>query len=171
MALNNSKVLPTLAAGFAASVLSTVPGLKNAACCLFIPLATVFAIFLYKKINRTDEKIKTGEAILFGFMTGIFGALFSTLFEIIITFVTRSNEFIELMPQTEMAMRELNLGPIMDSSMEMLHHMAAQIRESGFSLIYTIGILFSNFFMYVIFGMLGGLLSTVILNRKSQNSK
>jgi hypothetical protein len=165
--MNKRKLLPPLAAGFAASVLSTVPGLKNASCCLIIPLASVFALFLYSKMNNITDKFRTGEAVYFGFMTGIFGALFTTLFEIIITYVTRSNEFVEILPQTEAALRELNLGAMLDTSLGLLRQMAKEIRATGFSAIYTIGMLFSNLLMYSIFGILGGLLGTVLINRKT----
>ena len=167
--MNKRKLLPPLAAGFAASVLSTVPGLKNASCCLIIPLASVFALFLYSKMNNITEKFRTGEAVYLGFMTGIFGALFTTFFEIVITYVARSNEFIEILPQTEAAMRELNLGPMLDTSLELLRQMAKEIKATGFSAIYSIGMLFSNLLMYSIFGMLGGILGTIILNRRTGN--
>lgn len=165
--MNKRKLLPPLAAGFAAAVLSTIPGIKNAACCLIVPAASVFAIFLYIKMNNITEKIRTGEGIYFGFMTGILGALFATLFELMITFITRTNEFIEILPQTEAAMRELNLGPMVDSSIELLRYMGKEIKTSGFSALYSIGVFFSNILMYSIFGMIGGLLGTAFLNRRS----
>ncbi len=165
--MNKRKLLPSLAAGFAAAVLSTIPGIKNASCCLLIPAASVFSLFLYIKMNNITEKIKTGEGIYFGFMTGIFGAVFTTLFEIMITFITRTNEFIELLPQTEAAMRDLNLGPLVDNSIELLRYMGKEIKTTGFSALYSIGIFFSNILMYSIFGMIGGMLGTLFFNKRT----
>jgi hypothetical protein len=164
--MNKRKLLPILAAGFAAAVLGTIPGVKNASCCLLVPASAVFSLFLYTKMNNITEKIRTGEAIYFGFMTGIAGAVFATLFELLITYITRSNEFVALLPQTEAAMRELNLGPLLDNSIDLFRYMAKEISATGFSALYSAGIFFSNILMYSVFGMLGGLLGSAILNKR-----
>ncbi len=163
--MNQNKFLPVLVCGFGAAVLSTIPGLKSASCCLFVPLAAALSLVLHQKMNKPEEPYKTGIALLFGFLTGIVIALFSTVFETIITLITHTNEFVEALPQTEAAMRDLNLGPIFDQSVEILKALANEIRTNGFSLFYTVGMLFSNIIINSIFGMIGGMLGLLYVNK------
>lgn len=161
------KIFPSLVSGFAASVLSTIPLLKSFACCLLVPGAAILALFLDRKINHNNEKITFQKALLFGFLTGLFAAFFFTSFELLITFLTKSNDLIYSIPQTEVLMRQWNLGPFVDESINMLKQMATEIESTGFSLLYAIMIFFSSLLTNTIFGMLGGTLGMAILNRKT----
>ena len=159
------KYLPTLVFGFGAAVLATVPGIKNFSCCLLVPGAAVFAILLDKKITNTNEKISVGKGVLFGFLTGVVATLFITLFEMLITYFTKTNDFIQNLPQSEIIMHQWNLGPMVDESLKMIKNMAKEIEKTGFSFIYLILIFFSNFIINSIFGMIGGALGVNIANR------
>lgn len=162
----NKKYLPTLVCGFGAAVLSTVPGIKNFSCCLLVPGAAVLSIFLDKKINLSDEKILLGKALGFGFLTGLFATLFITSFEMLLTYITKSNDFIQSIPQSEMVMREWNLGPLVDESLKLIKNTAKDIQKNGFSIIYLFMILSSNLIINSIFGMIGGALGMSFINRK-----
>ena len=105
------KYLPTLVCGFGAAVLSTVPGIKNFSCCLIVPAAAAISILLDKKINNSNEKVLVGKSLGFGFLTGLFATLFITTFEMLLTYFTKSNDYIQSLPQTEIVMRQLDLGP------------------------------------------------------------
>jgi hypothetical protein len=162
------KYLPTLVCGFGAAVLSTVPGIKNFSCCLLVPAAAAFSIMLDKKITHSNKKISLGKSLGFGFLTGIFSTVFITAFEMLITFLAKSNDFIESLPQTEMIMRQWNLGPLVDDSLKLIKSVAKEIEKNGFSFIYLLMILSSNFIVNSIFGMIGGALGMSLANPKAR---
>jgi hypothetical protein len=165
------KYSSALACGFGAAALSIVPGLKIVACCLTIPAAAILSIFLYQKINHTEGKVNTNIAFLLGLFTGFFAGLFSTFFELLLTYLTHSNDFVVTFPQTEALLREYNLGPMLDQSMELLRKMIKEIKNDGFSALYSIGIFFSNVIIDTIFGMIGGLLGMLFINKKHGTNK
>ncbi len=160
------KYLPTLVCGFGAAVLSTIPGIKNFSCCLIVPAAAVLSIFLDKKITNSNERIAIGKSLIFGFLTGIFATTFITIFEMILTYFTKSNDFIQSIPQSEIVMRQLDLGPMFDESLKLIKSVAKDIEKTGFSFIYLLMILSSNLIINSIFGMIGGALGMSLINRK-----
>ena len=162
------KYSSSLACGFGAAVLSIVPGLKSVTCCLTIPALAALSIFLYQKINRTEGEVKTNTAFLLGLFTGFIAALFSTLFDLLLTYLTHSNDFVEAVPQTEALLREYNLGPLLDQSMEIFRQITKEIKNNGFSALYVLGIFFSNTIIDTIFGMLGGLLGMLFINKRTR---
>ena len=163
-----NKYLPTLVCGFAAAVLSTVPGIKNFSCCLLVPGAAAVSILLDKKINQSQEKVLLSKSIGFGFLTGLFATLFITTFDILLTYFIKTNEFIQSLPQIELTMRQWNLGPMVDESLKLIKSVAKEIEKNGFSFIYLLMILSSNFIVNSIFGMIGGALGMSLANRKSR---
>ena len=163
--MNLKKYLPTLVFGFGAAVLATVPGIKNFSCCLLVPGAAVFAVLLDKKITHTNDKINIGKGVLFGFLTGVVATLFITLFEMLITYFTKTNDFVQNLPQSEIIMRQWNFGPMIDESFKMIKGMTKEIEKTGFSFLYLILIFFSNFIINSIFGMIGGILGVNLANR------
>jgi hypothetical protein len=70
--------------------------------------------------------------------------------------------------QTEEMMQELKLGKLIDASMELMRSMVTEIRATGFSALYTVMITISNFFIFSVFGMLGGLLGMAVLNKRNR---
>ncbi|HEX7357217.1 MAG TPA: hypothetical protein VF270_05890 [Ignavibacteriaceae bacterium] len=164
--MNLKKYLPTLVCGFGAAVLATVPGIKNFSCCLIVPAAAAFSIIFDKKINHTNERVLIGKALGFGFLTGLVATLFITTFEMLLTFFTKSNDFIQALPQSEIIMRQWNLGPMVDESLKLMKSVSKDIAKNGFSFIYLLMILSSNFIINSIFGMIGGALGMSLLNRK-----
>jgi hypothetical protein len=165
--MNFKKYLPTLVAGFGAAVLSTVPGIKNFSCCLLVPGAAAISILLDKRITHSYEKVNIGKGIGFGFLTGIVATIFITIFEMLVTYFAKTNDFIESIPQSEMVIREWNLGPMVDESLKMMKTVAKEISKSGFSFLYLLMIFSSNFIINSIFGMIGGALGISLANRKS----
>jgi hypothetical protein len=163
-----NKYLPTLVCGFAAAVLSTVPGIKNFSCCLLVPGAAALSILLDKKINQSNEKVLLSKSIGFGFLTGLFATLFITTFDVLLTYFIKTNEFIQSLPQIELTMRQWNLGPMVDESLKIIKAVAKEIEKNGFSFIYLLMILSSNFIVNSIFGMIGGALGMSLANRKSR---
>lgn len=161
------KIFPSLVSGFGAAVLITIPLLKGFACCLLVPGAVIIALFLDRKINHNLEKIKIQKALFFGFMTGLFATFFITSFDLLLTFLTKSNDLLRNIDETESLMREWNFGPMLDESIKMINHMALEIETTGFSLLYAVMIFFTYFISNSIFGMLGGALGMAVLNKKT----
>jgi hypothetical protein len=166
--MDYNKYLPSIVTGFGAAVLSTIPGIKNLNCCLIIPAAAFLSLYLYHKSTGNDSPIKLNKALSYGLITGLIAALFSSLFDILITFITHSNDLVVGLEQTEEMMNELKLGALMDASMEIMRTMVNEIEVTGFSALYTVMITISNFFIFSIFGMLGGLLGMAVLNKRNR---
>lgn len=162
----NKKYLSALVCGFGTACLTTVPGIQSIACCLLIPIASVISIFLYKKSQRDLLRITTGTGIMLGLLTAIFAAVFASSFEIIITYLTRSSDLVVSMPQAEQVVKDLNLGPAAEESIEVLKQMVRDIQSKGFSVLYTFLITITNLITYSIFGMLGGVIGTAIINKR-----
>ena len=165
----NKKYLPALVCGFGASVLTTIPGLESIACCLLAPVASAVSVLLYKKSNPELQKISTGSGILLGLMTAIFAALFASCFEIIITYLTKTSDLITSIPQAESVLKDMNLGPAAEESIQLLKNMVKDIRETGFSIMYAFLITLTNLITYSIFGILGGVIGTAVVNRRNIN--
>jgi len=165
--MSNKMYLPPLVAGFAAAVLTTVPGVREFGCCLIVPLAVFTALLLYRKTLNGDTNISVKTSLMLGFLTGIFAALFSTFFDVIITLFTHSNDFIRTLPQTTQVLDSLNLGEAAKETLNLMNSMSDQITTSGFSLLYTIFILLSNVIVDSIFGLAGGILGRIIVNRRT----
>ncbi|HSP88414.1 MAG TPA: DUF4199 domain-containing protein [Ignavibacteriaceae bacterium] len=163
----SSKIyISPLVCGFGVGVLSIIPELKTFACCLLVPAAAFFSLYLNQKINRSEERITSRQAITFGLLTGLFAALFSTSFDILLTFIIRTNDFVQTLPETEKLMKNYNLGPIVEETLKALKMMASDITNKGFSFLYLIATLFSNLLINTIFGLIGGLMGMNFLNRK-----
>ena len=160
-----NKYLPSIVTGFGAAVLSIIPGIKNFNCCLIIPAAAFLSVYLYQRSTGNDFPIKLNKALSYGVITGLIAALFSSSFEVLITYITHSNDLVVGLEQTEEMMQDLNLGKLIEASMEIMRTMVAEIIATGFSAIYTVMITISNLFIFSIFGMLGGLLGMAVLNR------
>jgi hypothetical protein len=165
--MTSSKYLPALVCGFAAAVLMIIPEIKNFGCCLILPAAAAFSLFLNKKINSVRGAISTSDAFFYGIFTGVFSALFLTGFDLLITYFAKTNDLVESLPDSKTMLRDLNLGPIMENAIAMMENMAKDIKLNGFSALYSIMILISNLVINTIFGMIGGLIGMKYLNKRS----
>jgi hypothetical protein len=166
--MNYNKYLPSIVTGFGAAVLSTIPGIKSLSCCLIVPAAAFLALYLHNKSTGDDSVIRLNKALSYGLITGIIAAFFTSIFDLLITYITHSNDLVTGLPQTEELMNQLNMGPLMDASLILMGEMIKDIEETGFSALYFVMIFISNFFILSIFGMLGGLLGMAILNKRNR---
>ena len=164
------KYLPALVAGFGAGVLHVVPLTKALTCCLVVPLAAVAAIMLEQKANKIFGEFPLKRGLVLGLLTGIFAAVFGSFFDIFITFVTKNNDIL-------LALNELNSlietipfpDQVKEETLSLMHSVAAEIRETGFSPLYAFAMIFNNLIVDSIFGTIGGLIGTKVLN--ARNSK
>ncbi len=165
---DKNKFLPPLVCGFGAAVLNIIPGLKSIGFCLIVPLAAILALVLNQKINKAEPPVKAGTAILYGLLTGIFSALFLTFFEVILTLITKSNEVVAAWPQVKTLFQQYQNDPVFQESMKSFDRMIVDIETKGFSLFYTIVLLFGYSVIYSIFGIVGGLLGMIFVNKRTQ---
>ena len=164
------KYLPAIVAGFGAGVLHVVPIAKALTCCLVIPLAAVAAIMLEQKANKLFGDFDLKRGAILGVLTGIFAALFGSFFDLFITFVTRSNDIILAFNElTEMVDTIPVPQHVKEEALALMKSVGESIKEDGFSGLYTFSILFNNLLVDSIFGLIGGLVGTKVLN--SRNAK
>jgi hypothetical protein len=167
----NNKYLPSLVTGFGAAVLVSIPLVQHVGCCVIVPFAAVYALVLDVKLNKAELPIKGKHAVLFGLMTGLWAAVFSALFETIITMFAHSNEFVQELPNLENLLRNqtfLPVKPIMEQVVPIYRSMATEIKTTGYSAIYTFAILTTNIFVDVIFGIIGGFIGMNYLNKRNK---
>jgi hypothetical protein len=166
-----NKYLPSLVTGFGAAVLVSIPLIKHVGCCVIIPFAAVYALTLDVKLNKAELPIKGKEAVLFGLMTGLWAAIFSALFETIITLFTHSNEFVQELPGIENVLRNqvpASFRPMMEQAIPIYRSMATEIKRTGFSALYTFAILATNVIVDIIFGIIGGFIGMNYLNKRNK---
>lgn len=162
--MSNKFYLPSLLAGFGAAVIAIIPGIKV---CIVIPLAVFIAQLLFRKALNNDQNLTMSKGLLIGFLTGVFAAFFATLFDVLVTLFTHTNDFVESLPQMLRIFDKLNLGEAVKPTIDLMNTMANQITTSGFSLLYTMSFLFGNLMVDSVFGLLGGILGRLIVNRRS----
>ncbi len=164
-----SKYFPTLVSGFAAGVLTTVPAIKSLSCCVIVPAAVAFALYADKRISGNDEPIQMKHALTFGVFTGLYTALFGTSFDVLITFITRSNDFVASYPDLLKMLGSFTLMPGDDASIKEAFNILEQTRNeilaTGFSFFYTFMMLINNLIFYPLFGLLGGLIGKALVDR------
>ena len=162
-------LLPALVAGFGAGVLSIVPVVNSFTCCLFVPLAAYFALFLdLRAAGNFREPIEVEHAILIGVFTGLFAALFSTLFDVTITMITRSNPIIDEFIGMQNLINSIPFISLEDKkiSINLIAGMINDLETTGFSFLYTTSKLFTNLIVYTIFGLAGGLIGRQLINKR-----
>ena len=157
------KLLPSIVTGFAAGVLTTVPLLKNFACCLLLPAAAVFAVFLDQKANGEDENLLMSKGVVIGLMTGIFAAVFGSTFDILITYIAKSNDLVSTFSEMQNFISNFPINETMKQQItNMMQSMVDDISRTGFSLFYTVSVIVNNFISNSIFGVIGGLVGVQI---------
>lgn len=161
-----NKLSPAIVCGFGAAVLSTIPGIKSLGCCIILPAATVLALYFYLRITSFSESISVKSAIFFGFITGISSALFSVFFDVMITYIFRTNDLVQSLTEVEILLNTYNLGEIGNETIRILRRMGEEIMTKGFSPTYTAFLLFNNIIIDSIFGIIGGLIGMSVFNKK-----
>jgi len=163
------KYLSPLIVGFGAGVLSIVPVAKSFGCCLIIPVAAFIALLLDQKANNNYSKLEIKQGVIFGLLTGIYAALFGTIFDFFITFITKNNDIVATYSELQKVITQFPISDeLKDNVMSMLGGVVESIRTTGISLVYTFSVLVNNLILNSIFGMLGGIIGVQILNSRNQ---
>jgi hypothetical protein len=164
------KYLPALVCGFGAGVLQIVPYLKGVSCCLVMPLAAFFALMLEQKSTNDHSKIQTKKAVLLGLFTGLSAAVFGSFFEIFITLITKHNDIISTFPELQKMIYGLPVTEdIKKEVLNLFQKVRSDIMIYGFSILYTFSVLINNIIVDPIFGMIGALIGSQIINNKINN--
>jgi hypothetical protein len=162
----NNKLSPAVVCGFAAAVLTTIPSFKQFACCLIIPFAVYFSLIVNQKIAGL-HKVNSSEAVSNGLLTGLFAALFGTLFEVLITYILKTNEVISGYAELEKWLRTFPPSELITLLINNTHDIVYDITTKGFSLYFSFSLLLSNLLINTTFGLIGGLVSMSILNKRN----
>ena len=161
------KYLSAFVSGFGAGVLHIVPVAKSFTCCLIMPMAAYLSIVLDRKSTGETGKMDMKRGVILGLMTGIYAAIFGTSLDILITFITKNNEIVAAYPQLQKLINDFPITDVLKQEvLTMLSSLLDEIKNTGFSLIYTLSILFSNFIIDPIFGIIGGIIGVQIVNSK-----
>ncbi len=164
------KYLPSFISGFGAGVLHIVPVAKSLACCLIVPLASFTALILDRRANPTDEKISMKKGALVGLFTGLYAALFGTVFDLFITLVTKNNDIVAMMPELQKMISAFPLSDAMRTEvLNLFESVRNDIIQYGFSPLYTFSIIINNTVVNSIVGTLGGLIGAQIINQRLNN--
>ena len=161
------KYLSAFVCGFGAGVLHIVPVAKSFTCCLIMPMAAYLSIVLDRKSSGVSGKIDMKRGAMLGLLTGIYAAAFGTSLDLLITFITKNNEIVAAYPELSRLLTDFPIAEAMKQEvLTMLSSIINEIRTTGFSLIYSLTILFSNFIIDPVFGTLGGMIGVQIVNSK-----
>ncbi|MFH0733800.1 MAG: hypothetical protein V1773_04415 [bacterium] len=162
------KYISPFVCGFSAGVLQIVPVAKSFACCLIIPVAAYFSLLLDQKANKDYSRITVKKAITFGILTGLNAALFGTLFEVIITLITKNNDLVSALPEVQKMLVNFPIDPHLKKEvLALLNGVIYSIKHYGFSFIYSFSILMNNLIINTLFGLIGGLIAMQIINKKN----
>jgi hypothetical protein len=166
------KYFPSLVCGFGAGVLQIVPFVKSFSCCMIMPLAVFLALILDQRSTHSFGRISLKKSLMIGIMTGLFAAVFGTLFELFITFVTKQNDIMAAFPELQ---RMIDNFPVTtDIKREVLglfQSIKSDILNYGFSWFYTLSVVLNNFIVNTIFGAVGGLVGSKIINSRVNDSQ
>lgn len=149
--------------------MQVVPLAKSFTCCLIIPFAVFFAIILDRKANKIpdNELTETKKGVTIGILTGIFAALFGSFFEIFITLITKNNDLIAAFPQMQEMINSFPLSEeVKKDVIDLFQFIIDDIKNHGFSLLYTFSVIANNFIVNTIFGLFGGLIGVQIINSR-----
>jgi len=164
------KYLSPFICGFGAGVLQIVPIAKSFSCCFIIPLASFFALMLDQRAHNSKQNISMKKALMFGLLTGLYAAVFGSLFDIFITLITRNNDIVAMFPELQ---KMLATFPISEDLRKEVLNLFQKLRNDilnyGFSPLYTLSVVINNIVVNSIFGIVGGLISAQIINRKNIN--
>jgi hypothetical protein len=162
------KYLPAIVAGFGAGVLHVVPLTKSLTCCLVVPIAAVASIMLEQKAENFVGEFSLKRGAILGLLTGLFAAVFGSFFDIFITFITKSNDILIAYSELTQVLDTVPVpAQVKQEVLNLMRNVKDSIKETGFSSLYAFSILFNNLLVNSIFGLIGGLVGTKVLNSRN----
>ena len=157
-------VQPALAGGMILGLLSSIPliNLGNYFCCMWVLAGGAFAAYLL--IQQRPGGIHYGDGAFGGVLSGLFGALVSTLMSIPVRLLA-AGSFQEQRQAMEDAFRQY---PDLDSSMRdfMLRMVSPEISAPVLTFIFV-----TNVLVFSLFAMIGGILMVAVMERRKVKGK
>ena len=166
------KYLSAFVVGFGAGVMQVVPVAKSFACCIIIPLAAYFALMLDQKANKSINTIMpVSRAVIIGLLTGVYAAFFGSFFDVFITFITKNNDIIAVFPEFQKMLTNFPITEeLRNEILNLYSSVIDQIKNTGFSFLYSLSILINNLIINAIFGLIGGVVGVQIINSRTKRS-
>lgn len=159
---SKEKFLPALVTGFSLAVLSIVPVIQIATCCLLAPLAGILSSNMYylQMKNREHFKLKNSDAFHLGILIGIISGFFEAIFQTLLIFVSKDNPVYDSIIYLQKYLPDM---PIPDT----IWKISEEISEKRFSLILSISIFLNATVVNSIFATIGSLLSISTIRKKN----
>ncbi len=155
--------------GFGAGVLLAVPFVKSFSCCLILPVAGFLVLTLDQKARGDYSQLTINKVARLSITTGLWAALFGTFFDLLITFITHTNDVINAYGELQSFVSTLPLEEAVRQQVSaLLEQVISQIRENGFSWLYSFSTLVNNLITDTIFAFIGGAVGMKILNSRNQ---
>ncbi|MCX8056846.1 MAG: hypothetical protein N3F03_04460 [Ignavibacteria bacterium] len=159
--IRKEKFLPALVTGFSLAVISIVPILQVATCCLFAPLAGMFGLNMYYIQMKSKEgfKLQNSDGFQIGFLIGIISGFFESIFQSLLILVSKDNPVYD---SIILLQRYLPNTPIPDA----LWNISNEIEDKRFSAALSLMIFFNATLINSIFAIIGSLLSISTIKKK-----
>ncbi|HSR69798.1 MAG TPA: hypothetical protein VLU25_17850 [Acidobacteriota bacterium] len=154
-----SKMRPALIGGLVLGVASGIPFVNalNCACCLWVIIGGVLASYLYLK--ESTVAVSYGDAAVLGLLTGIVGAVISTVVSFPITLLFNIGGASEMQEALEQLRSNPDIPPEFVEFFEWM--VESGMLGAGFS---VIGLLFS-LLVFALFAMLGAIIGVAVFQK------
>lgn len=158
------RFLPALVTGFIVAVLSIIPILQVATCCLFAPLAGFFGInMFYLQTKESDEfKLRSADGISMGLLIGLISGFFESIFQTLLILVSKENPIYDSIILLQQYLPEIQIP-------EILNDISREIDERRFSFLLTLVIFFNTTIINSIFATIGGLIGVSMIKKRLVN--
>lgn len=145
-------IQPIFVAAWISALLQTIPVVKNFSFWIIIPNMPIIAGYLIIKSNKLTEKLKYNQILTIALLTGISAAVITSIFDLIITFITKTHDIVTYLPEIENVISQM---PAMQTTyfkeaLAYLYKISSDITTYGFSLEFMV-LTFINFIMINIF--------------------
>lgn len=151
--MRKEKFLPALVAGFSLAVLSVVPIIQLATCCLLAPLAGIFGVNLYYLQMKKDPefRIEKSDGFQIGLLIGVISGFFESIFQTLLIFVSKDNPVHDSIILMQQYLPNINIP-------EIINEISKEIDEKRFSALLTFTLFFNASVVNSIFATIGALL-------------
>lgn len=150
--MRKEKFLPALVAGFSLAVLSVVPIIQLATCCLLAPLAGIFGVNLYYLQMKKDPefRIEKSDGFQIGLLIGVISGFFESIFQTLLIFVSKDNPVHDSIILMQQYLPNINIP-------EIINEISKEIDEKRFSALLTFTLFFNASVVNSIFATIGAL--------------
>lgn len=159
--IKKEKFLPALVTGFSLAVLSIVPVIQVATCCILAPLAGMFGVNLFYLQMKNNEgfELKPQDGFQIGLMVGIISGFFESLFQSLLIFVSKDNPVYDSILMLQRYVSELQVPDI-------IWNISKEIDERRFSSTLSFILFVNASIINSIFATIGALISVSSINKR-----